>query len=710
MKKFLLSSILLALITISANSQTLTQTVRGTIIDTDSKLPIVGAGVTIPGTNPIIGAITDIDGTFRLENIPIGRINLQLSYMGYEGQTIQDIVVNSGKEVVLDLTMQESVIKMDEVVVNGHKSKGVAINDMSLISARSISTEETQRYTGAFNDPSRVVANYAGISSSPGGNSDIIVRGNSPKYIQWRLEGVEISSPYHFDDQNASSGALSAINNNLLATSDFYTGAFSPEYGDVLSGIYDVKFRAGNNEKLEASVGVGLIGTDITLEGPFKKGYSGSYLVNYRYNIISLIQNLGLVDVEGNLNFQDAAFNIKLPTKKFGTFSFFGMGGKNDFIMSDVTPQMWSTPTNKIVNEDVNEEFEKGAYLANIGMNHTFTINSNSFIKTTLAYSGNAISDDINEKKNIKINNETGEFLYDSIVDSKLTFKSRLNRATYRAAVTYSNKINVRNKIEIGSKYTLFDYDYKQSMFQNETNSMFKVMDFNEKVGLLRNFISWRYRINEKITMVSGFHNMNVLLNHKSTIEPRIAFNWKLNNSSSINAGYGNHSNMESIPNYFAKVEQTDGSIIEPNKNLDLLKAHHFVIGYEKRFTENLRAKIEAYYQDLYNLPVENMDTSYYATINEGIDYKYVALVNKGTGKNYGVELTLERFLNNNYYYLFTGSLYNSTYKSLEGIERNTRYNNNYIVNILMGKEFVKLGKKENKTLGLNAKLTMRGG
>jgi hypothetical protein len=203
---------------------------------------------------------------------------------------------------------------------------------------------------------------------------------------------------------------------------------------------------------------------------------------------------------------------------------------------------------------------------------------------------------------------------------------------------------------------------------------------------------------------------MNVLYNKKSTIEPRIALNWQINRTSSLSAGYGKHSTMESVHNYFARVKQPDGSITEPNKNLDLLKADHFVMSYEKRFGENIRVKLEAYYQNLYNLPVENNDTSYYATINEGTDFRYVELVNKGTGKNYGVELTLERLFSKGYYYLINASIYNSKYKSLEGVERNTAYNNNYLANILFGKEFANRGKKQNQTLNLNAKVFFGGG
>ncbi len=709
MKKLSLTMLLIALFAITSFSQQLTQTVRGSIIDADSKLPMIGVGVIITGTNPIIGTSTDVSGNFRIDNIEIGRITLQLSYMGYETKTIPNIEVRSGKEVVLDLNMQESVIKVNEVLVKANKNKGEALNDMSIISSRSISIEETKRYAGGFDDPARILSNFAGVTSTQDGSADIIVRGNSPKYIQWRLEGIEITNPSHFEDQNSSSGANSALNNNLLAASDFYTGAFSPEFGDVLSGVYDVKLRQGNNEKFESTLGIGLIGTDFTFEGPFKKGYAGSFLVNYRYSTISLIKDLGLVDIEGTMNFQDATFKVVLPTKKFGSFSIFGMGGLNGFLLDDIKASMWQTPGDRAMNAEIVEDYDKDNYLYNTGLNHTLTINKNSFIKTSLSYSGTSLSDDIFESRIITTDSGQGGFTTDTI-DRKLNYSSRINNTAFRGSATYSNKIDAKNKIQIGTKYTLFMGENHQSMLQEDLVNRQTLVDFDGNIGVLRNFISWKHNINKDITIVAGLHNMNVLQNNESTIEPRIAINWKINNNNSIHAGYGNHSNMERIHNYFTKVELEDGSVAEPNRDLGLLKANHFVLGYERNFNENLKAKVELYYQHLYNLPVENNDTSYYATINEGQEYRYVDLVNMGTGKNYGLEFTVERFFNNSYYFLFNTSLYDSKYKALDGIERNTRYNGNYLINVLAGKEFNKLGRKNNQTLSLNAKVFFGGG
>lgn len=692
------------------NAQVLTQTIRGTVVDADSKLPVIGATVKIVGSNPVMGTSTNVSGQYQIDKVPIGNITLQVSYVGYESKTIPDIDVNAGKETVLNISLQEQVVQMNEAVVYAYgMDKGNARNEMNMVSSRSISLEESKRFAGSFNDPARILSNFAGVTSSANGENDIIVRGNSPKYMQWRLEGVEITNPTHFADQNSVKGGISALNNSLIAPSDFSTGAFSAEYGDVLSGVLDVKLRAGNSKKLEATLGLGILGTDITLEGPFKKGYGGSYLLNYRYSTVSLINDLGLVDVPGALKFQDGAFKFLFPTKKAGVFSMFGLWGKSGFALEDISADLFATPTNKAVSGRLSEDYDKGASLGNYGLTHTINLNSKSYLSTTIAYSNNGISEDVYSTITTPIKDQQGNVLYDSVGTRQLNYKNRLYRSVYRGSLTYNNKLNAKNTIQVGTKYALFGFDMNTSQLNNADQRV-ALVDRNEYIDNLRNFINWKHRFNPFITMVAGFHNMNVLYNSKSTIEPRIAFQAKLNSSNSVNIGYGKHSAMESVHNYFSKVTDANGNVTEPNKDLDLLKADHIVLGYEKRLSKNMRLKTEVYYQYLYNLPVENNDTSYYATINEANNFQYVDLVNKGTGQNYGIEITFERFFADNYYFLINGSLYNSTYKSLEGVERNTIYNGNYLVNILAGKDYVGLGKKKNQVLNLNAKLFFGGG
>jgi hypothetical protein len=452
------------------------------------------------------------------------------------------------------------------------------------------------------------------------------------------------------------------------------------------------------------------MGTDFTIEGPFRKGYAGSYLFNYRYSTISLINQLGIIDVPGVVDYQDATFKIVLPTKRTGTFSLYGLVGKSGFSMENMGPTGLSTPGRPTASSLNSKDFFKKNYLANLGINHTLSLNSKSFIKTSFNYSGTSAMDDIFETDTVRTYNIETAFTVDSISPRMHMIQSSIVNSAIRGAIIYSNKVNPKNKIQIGTKYTLYSFNYNQNMYNNEEASLVNINDFKINVSTINNFISWKHSLNEKIDIVAGLHNMNILSNNKSTLEPRLSVNWKINNSNSVHAGYGMHSTTERIQNYYTKIEQGNGDFIQPNKNLGLLKASHFVLGYEKRFTENLIGKVEAYYQSLYNLPVENNDTSYYATLNEGIDYKYVELVNKGSGKNYGVEISIEQFFDKHFYFLLNSSLFDSKYKTLEGVWRNTRYNNNYIVNILFGKEFKNLGKKQNQVLALNTKILFEGG
>jgi hypothetical protein len=712
-------------------TQTLTQTIRGSVLDTDSRLPLIGATIylTSPGGEASSGTVTDENGNFRLENVPVGRADLALSYVGYENLQVPNIVVNSGKEVVLNLLMQESAVKMAEVTVTATRNKGEALNDMAMLSARSISPEETNRYAGGFNDPSRILSNFAGITSTQDGSNDIIVRGNSPKYVQWRFEGEQITNPNHFGDQSAVGGSVSILNNNLLAASDFHTGAFTAEFGDVLSGVYDVRLRNGNNEQVEGVFGFGLLGTELTVEGPLgvgsrqsaglvpipRDGSRGvgrpSFLLNYRYSTAGLLSQLGLLgDFSGVLKFQDATFKLVFPTEKMGVFTLYGMGGLSSFGFEDVTPALWVIPGDNAVEEALRNDFDKKSHLLNTGLKHSINLGKKGLLNSSLTYSNERIQDDITEAGIVKIYDENNEHLRDSVISRRQQFEGDLRKPTYRFSTTYNHKFNARHKLQVGVKYTLFAFDFQQNQWPSEGSEPDNLVDFDENVGTLRNFASWKWRASERLSVVAGLHNMNLLLNSQSTLEPRLAVEWQAAPKSTLRLGYGKHSTMESIHHYFTKVKQADGSFSEVNRDLGLLKADHFVVGFEQKIGKNLRAKLEAYYQRLYDLPVENLDTSYFATVVEGLDFRYVDLVNEGKGRNYGVELTLEKFFSQNYYFMLNASVYESKYTALDGKERNTPFNGQYLVNLLGGKEFPNLGRKKNQTLGMNFKAFLAGG
>jgi hypothetical protein len=228
-----------------------TQTVKGIVIDKQSNTPLIGVTIGLLNNATPIGATTDENGRFILLGIPVGRQAFRLSYIGYNEITVPNIVVTSGKEVDLSISMEESLSQLKEVVIKSETDKDKPKNELATISARSFNMEEVNRFSGGRNDVSHLVSNFAGVATSNDSRNDIVIRGNSPTGVLWRLEGIPIPSPNHFSTLGTTGGPVSALNTNLISNSDFLTSAFPAEYGNANAGVFDINFRSGNKDKLE---------------------------------------------------------------------------------------------------------------------------------------------------------------------------------------------------------------------------------------------------------------------------------------------------------------------------------------------------------------------------------------------------------------------------------------------------------------------------
>ena len=224
------------LISLSAHAQPLTQTIRGTVVDQSLQTLVPGATVVVIGAAPLKGTTTDANGQFQILQVPVGRQTLQISVVGYKNVTLQNISVDAGKELVLTVALEEAVGQLSEVTVKPTVEKDKPLNEMAAVSARTFSVEETQKFAAAINDPARMATAYAGVVGADDGGNSIVIRGNAPNGLLWRMEGVEIPNPNHFSDLGTAGGGISILSAQLLANSDFLTGAFPAEYGNALSG------------------------------------------------------------------------------------------------------------------------------------------------------------------------------------------------------------------------------------------------------------------------------------------------------------------------------------------------------------------------------------------------------------------------------------------------------------------------------------------
>ena len=682
MRLFTLLILLLQGISLQAQT-TYQQTIRGTVTDEDTKSPVIGAYVIILNSDPLLGTTTDIDGKFKIENVPVGRQAIKLSYIGYEDKVIPNLLVGSGKELVLDLTMMESFVELKTVEISGTDNKAEAINEMALVSARSFSVEETKRFAAGIGDPARLMTAYAGVTGNGGDDQNaIIIRGNSPRGLLWRLEGIEIPNPNHFASEGASSGGVSILSTNTLSNSDFYTGAFPAEFGNALSGAFDIKLRNGNNEKREYAFQASMLGVEAALEGPFQKGKNASYLVNYRYSTLGLFNAVGIriVSEDDITTYQDAAFKLNFPTKKAGVFSVHGIGG-----ISSNKYRPSGSQNNTTNNADV------GA----LGFKHLYLIGKKSFINSYISLSGTRVTD---EGKDI-----TPEYTYESTEEKSKSF--------IRVGTKLRNKFNSRHILESGVVYSRLAYNFRENETTSYPNAPTESLEtLNEKgnSGTLQAYSSWKYRITEHLSFINGFHVLYFALNQKAAIEPRSALKWQFTSGQSIGVGFGVHSRIESLEYYLARTNNGDGTTNQPNKNLDFTKARHYVISYDNVLSENWYIKAETYYQQLFDVPVHHRQENIFSTLLLEDGYIADTLVNQGTGTNYGVELTVQRFFNKGFYLLMSGSLYEAKYQAIDGKTRNTPFNSNFGLNLLTGKEFA-MGQSKQNMLGFNLRASWGG-
>lgn len=683
-KLILLASAILCLLSCSAFCQEFTQVLRGMVRDAETQAPISFASISITSLESPIGTISDTSGAFRLKGVPVGRHDLRVSFVGYESQVIPELMVTSGKEIVLEIGLKEKATQMEEVVIKAYTKKDKPINSMALVSARTFSVEEARRYAGGFDDPARLAGSFAGVATAYLDDNSIIIRGNAPKGLLWRLEGIEIANPNHFAGMTTfGGGGVSALSSLMLANSDFFTGAFPAEYGNALSGVFDIKLRTGNNENLEHAVQVGALGIDISSEGPFSKKSRASYLFNYRYSTFGLIKPI-LPEGTNVPIYQDLCLKINVPTKSAGVFSLWALGADNKITFEA------ETDTSKWTYAEDPEFGNASQRMGAVGLNHRVILGPKTYLTSSYALTADKTLFD--------------EGVLDSSLDEYPTAHIDLVNHKHSITSTLNHKFSSRHTNRTGFAVNSL---HSNTLLQHAPvpgDPLLTTARVNTATMLYRFFTQSKFSLGEKFKLNAGVHSQYFALNKEFLLEPRMGITFQASNRHALSLAYGKHSRLEPLSIYFARGENGD----TPNTNLGLSKAHHFVLAYDLSLNEHHRLKIEPYLQLLYDVPVIN-DSSY-STINMEADWFFTEkLTNSGTGSNLGIDVTLERFLHGGFYYLVTASLFKSSYKGGDGVERNTRFNSSYVCNVLFGKEWV-LGAAKNRVLGVNGRLNVLGG
>lgn len=680
----------LFLLTASAAAQERTQTVSGVIVDKESNFPLVG--VTVRVVNSDLGTTTDLDGRFIFEAVPVGRQQFSCSYIGYQDYTTEGIIVNAQRSEDIQITMQKGIL-MDGVEIVADGNTNAPINNLATVSARSFSVEETERMPAGVNDMGRMALSYPGVQQgSNDTENDIIVRGNSSVGILWRLEGMDIPNPNHFARPGTSGGGVTIFSAQLLSKSDFYTGGMPAEFGNALSGAFDIHFRKGNMLERQHRVRIGLLGIDVASEGPIKQGES-SYLANYRYSTLGLLNEFGfeLIGERVSNNFQDLSFNVTFKGNKPNTtWTVFGFGGISE---EHYSPKPSLEREAGVANhwEDRFNDSSTGV----LGTTYTKIIDEKSYLKntTTLMTGFVGRTYDTLDVNNVRYRYNTQEY-----------FDNRVSTAW-----TYWKEINPRLKLKTGTIWHGIQYRFLRETRARRSSSDVTQENLNldldggglslsgQLYGLAQLVPHPKWNINV------GLHSMWLAINNTGSLDPRLSAKYLHNERNTFGLAIGQHSQMLPLAAYFY---EADG--VRSNFELPFFKAWHYIASYTYVSPKFIKFNAEVYYQRLSNIPVRAEDIGDgYWMLNNQADFPAFDAVSEGGGENYGIDLAVEKFFSNKFYFLITGSFFESNSISASGEKFPTRYSTTWSSSYTLGKEFEF---KSGAALQIGARLLYNGG
>ncbi len=686
MKPTLLTILLFLIFAPIAISQDYYQVVRGKVTDSQTFSPIEGVFIEIGSTNTDYVAYnltTNEKGEFYVENVPVGEITILFGGEEHHALYKEDIKVYSSKETVVDVQLRPNSIELSEIEISNNVIRGESLNIMAVNSSVTISPEQSGKFAGSWDDPMRVITSFPGVVQQSSGFNNFTIRGNSPVGMLYRIEGAPVHNPSHFAIIGSSGGFVTQFSNSVLSNSDFFSGAFPAEFGNATSAVFDFKFRNGNNKKREHTFKAGFLGLDIATEGPIGKNKRASYLINYRYSTLGLLSRVINIGVEPT--YQDLSFNANIPIgSKGGLIKIFGIGGLSDYLLeAERDSTMWDEESRRI-------ERSFGSDSGALGVSFYQPVNAKGYCHTVFSASKGAYNDN-----SLNIEDDLQETIrqVSEFTDQRINFTT-----------DYNYQINRKHFNKTGVSITQQDHIYNGALYDQALSSLDTLGVTSGKSYFFQAYTQSKIDFNDKVSLSAGIHFLHYFLNGANSVDPRIGINYLTKNNAKFGLNYGHHSRIENQSLYY--ITDDNGFL---NRDLELYKSHHAALSFVKMLNRNLKFSTEVYYQHHYDVPAEFNGS--YSTQNLFATLPTGQLTNVGTGRNYGVEFLLHRSNVDGFYYLISGSIFDTKYKAGDGIWRNTEFNQNYSYNILIGKEFqLKPKKDKSRLLALNANFRQSGG
>ena len=621
-----------------------TGTFSGQIIDEKTQYPLEGSSVILEGTN--IGVITDANGYFTFENVPAKSYNIQATYLGYESQTLYNVIVKSVGTPSLLFKLNEASEALDEIILS---KSSFRTSKETPLSTQSFSAVEIETYPGGNNDIAKVAQSLPGISPSIGGfRNDFIIRGGAPNESVYYLDGVEIPNINHFSTQGSAGGPVGMLNVAFIREVTLSSSAFGAEYDNPLSGVLAFEQREGNDQKYSGNVRIGASEAGATFNGPlFKRGKERSnttLMVSARRSYLQFV--FALVGLPIRPDYWDYQWKLNHKIDERNSLTFIGLGSIDDF--SVVAPDDFDLEQQAAL--ETAPIIEQRTITLGLTWKHKFKDGTGQ-VNTTL--STNRLKNIFSQYQDNE--NKTGILFRNNSKEQETKLRVHANQYIKDWKISYG--LNVQ-----------------QSVYINNTDDIVGSLGYETAIDFVKyGFFGKLSRsfVNNRLSLALGlrsdadsFTNGSTLIDNLS---PRLSASYMLNESSSwkLNASVGRYFK---IPTYtMLGFQNNSGEFI--NKSNRYTQSDHYVFGVEYNLSPSARFTVEAFRKEYSQYPVSVLDGVSLA--NKGAGFEVLgneAVIDTGSGQSKGIEVLFQQKLSNNFYGILAYTLFSSQFSGINNI------------------------------------------
>ena len=648
--KHILLTLSLLLCNVCIYAAAVNYSVRGKVIDKQSRQPVAYANVVVAGI-PGKGASTDSLGIFRIEQIPPGIYRFEATLIGYKSAVTSEYLVSASTPFI-EIEIEEDENMLSTIVVTPSPFRKTVESPVRM---RINGLQEIERSPGGNRDISRIVRAYPGVSFSPiGYRNDLIVRGGSPSENRFYMDGIEIPNINHFATQGASGGPVSIVNADLIREISFYTGAFPANRSGAMSSVLDFRLRDGNPDKQTFKATLGA--SEVSFSGNGHLSDKTTYLFSMRQSYLQLLfKALGLPFLP---NFIDGQFKLKTKLSAHDELILLGLVGIDKM---------------KLNTDEKGEDAEYIlSYLPTIHQ-ETFTVGASYRHYAGKHVQSVTLSHNYLNNRNIKYlnNDESSEdnlTLRLRSVEQKTTLRfenqTRLGQWTLKegAEMNYSNYTNQTNQRIFGITSTLSDYRTDLNIFSwggfFSTDYTTANKRFSASAGIRTDGNNYNKEMKELWKQLS----------------PRLSLSYELTQQWTLS---GNAGLYYQLPPYTALgFKDNDG--LYANKNLKYMQVMETSLGLDWHLQDRLMISAEGFFKRYSRMPLSLRDDI--ALACKGDDYGTVgneALIPTARGRAYGVETMLRWQIPERFNFVSSLTVFRSEYNSIA-----SAWDNRFILNV----------------------------